>query len=1031
MTVKKKRLNIWIAIFAFFALALSVMGYKTLVASSEGVWSEVQLEEVYSVGDEIEIPVSKLTVGGKDYPATCTVVYPDGSVQTTDKIVVKESGEYTLIYKAVVNGKAVEKKVTFLVNNTLYSVKTDASSASYGTNSYLPEDVNGINLSLAAGDTFSFNKVIDLTGMTKDDMICKFYLTPKKAGEPDVAVVKLTLTDIYNPENFVTMTYKLKIVSEVNYGSIYRTVGASNQPQAALSYSRAGAGDNTDEVTYIQYGNAWFSAGRNPIYGAMVNISSDGIARNIDFIDNYEYFAMDYESRQVFAHPHWYTFEPYNMIADLDDYRMMGNTLWNGFTTGECLLTIEGENYISSSLNMFITEVAGYDLTDYDFKDDRAPLLTVDFGTYNQENLPHAIVNKPYRVFTANVYDNLDGKLQPSVTVYYNYYSDMRTLVNVTDGAFIPKRAGVYTVIYTAKDSVGNITTASYDVNAIVPEQAFSITAAAAGEAVAASTVRLGKYAVENNNGNYTVSITATLKTDSSVSYEIDAKSLTFVPLYTGEFEVKYTATDYVETVEYKYDLTVEVPQKPQLVEGADLPRYLIKGAKYTFDTINAYAYTAQNRMEIATKLYAVEDNAGEETLLENNAYTVAADSVVTLVYKATDGNGNTGEKRYDIPVVDVAYGQAEVKMSEYFQGEGFTTEDGQSGVVYKNENAYGDVKLSYIRQALLDGFKFEYLFLDDYTDYKKITFTLSNSQNKNQVLRISMTKEESVFNCYVHDSDTAYSLAYSENMKTVSVSYDKQSNVVTFNGGLSVPANLCGFDGFDGYFVDFDIVFEKAEGKVGIELSKLYMQPLSSVLADSISPQMLEYDKSATRCRLNETVTIVAPYFFDVLDPNVIARITVLDPDGGHVTAKDGTLLSDADATKNYEIDLTAYGVWSISYTIEDNRGNNILPSYVIRVEDVEVPTVEISGAKTSYELGDTLSLPSTTIKDNYSQESDLVKAVVICNPKGVMSVLDTDSDYTLNMQGEYTVYYYVMDEAGNLNVSSYTLTVTAGGEE
>ena len=1031
MTVRKKRLSIWIAILAFFALALSVMGYKTLVASSEGVWSEVQLEEVYSVGDEIEIPASKLTVGGKDYAATCTVVYPDGSVQTADKILVKESGEYTLIYKAVVNGKAVEKKVKFLVNNTLYSVETDASSASYGTNAYLPEEVNGINLSLAAGDTFSFNKVIDLTGMTKDDMICKFYLTPKNTGEPDVAAVKLTLTDIYDPDNSVTMTYKCKILSEVNYGTIYRTVGANNQPQVGLHYSGSSSGDNTDETTYIQYGNYWFAANRNPIYGAGVGISSDGNARGKEFIDNYEYFAMDYESRRVFAHPHWFTFEPYNMIADLDDYRMMGNTLWDGFTTGECLLTIEGENYISSSLNMFITEVAGHDLTDYDFKDDRAPTLTVDFGAYTQETLPHAIVNKPYRVFAANSYDNLDGKMQPTVTVYYNYYSDMRTLVNVSDGAFIPKRAGVYTVIYTAKDSVGNVTTASYDVTATVPKQPFSITAAAAGEAVAASTVRLGKYTVENNNGDYTVSITATLKTDSSVSYEIDTRSLTFTPLYAGEFEVKYTAIDYVETAEYAFDLTVQAPQVPQIVEDAQLPRYLIKGAKYTFDAINAYSYTAQNRTEIATKLYVVEDNAGEEKALTDNAYTVAANSVVTLVYKATDGNGNTGEKRYDIPVVDVAYGQAEVKMSAYFQGNGFTAEDGQSGIVYKNENAFGDVKLSYIRQALLDGFKFEYLFLDGYTDYEKVTFTLSNSQNKDQVLRISMTKEASVFNCYVHDSDRAYSLAYSENMKTVTVSYDRQSNVVTFNGSLSIPANLCGFDGFDGYFVDFDIVFEKADGKVGIELNKLYMQPVASVLADNISPQMLEYNKSATRCRLNETITIAAPYFFDVLDPNVIAKITVLDPDGGHVTAKDGTLLSDADATKNYEIDLTAYGVWSISYTVEDNRGNNIFPSYVIRVEDVEPPTVEISGAKTSYEVGDTLSLPSTTINDNYSQEGDLVKAVVVCNPKGVMSVMDTDSDYTLNMQGEYTVYYYVMDETGNLNVSSYTLTVEAGGEE
>ena len=1029
MTIKKKRLGICLALLMVATLAFSLMGYKTLKASSEGTWQEVQMEEIYSVGDEIKIPASKLTVDGKDYAATCTVVFPDGSARQTDKIVVKESGEYKLVYKAVVNGKAFEKTVEFLVNNTLYSVDSSASSAWYGTNSYLPEDVNGINLSLAAGDKFSFNKVIDLTGKTKEDKICKFYLTPKKTGEPDVAQVKLTLTDIYNPENFITMTYKCKILSEVNYGTIYRTVGAGNQPQVGLHYAGSAAGDNTDDVTYIQYGNYWFSAGRNPIYGAGVGISSDGNARGKEFIDNYEYLAMDYESKQVFAHPHWFTFEPYNLIADLDDYRMMGDALWEGFTTGECLLTIEGENYISSSLNMFITEVAGHDLTDYDFKDDRAPLLTLDFGGYTQDTLPKAIVNKPYRVFEASAHDNLDGAIEPTVTVYYNYYSDMRTLVNVENGAFMPKRAGTYTVIYTAKDSVGNVSTQSYDVVASVPSETLSITAATAGNAVAAAPVRLGKYTVENNNGNYSVSITATLKADTNVSYTVDTRSLTFTPLYTGEFEIKYTATDYVETVDYTYDLTVQAPQAPQFVEQPNLPRYLIKGAQYTFDGLNAYSYTAQSRTDIASKVYVVEDNGGDEQLLTNHTYTVAANGVVKLVYKATDGEGDVGTATYEIPVVDVAYGQGEVKISEYFQGNGFKAVDGANGIVYTNENAFGNVKLSYIRQALLDGFKFEYQFVDDYADYKKITFTLTDLENKDNVLRISMSKTANEFLCYVHDNARAYSIPYSENMKTATVSYNRRSNTVTFNNSLSIFAGDCGFDGFDGYFVDFDVVFEESNGKVGIELNKLYMQPLSTVLADNISPQMLEYNKGSTRCQLNETVTITAPYFFDVLDPNIITKITVLDPNGGHVTAKDGTVLADADATKNYEIDLTAYGMWSVSYTVEDNSGNNIFPAYVIRVEDNLPPTVEFSGAQTTYAVGDELSLPTVTVLDNYSQTDKLTQQVLVRDAKGVVSVVK--DDYTFKLQGKHTVYYYVIDEAGNAAIKSYDVTVVAGGEE
>ena len=202
-------------------------------------------------------------------------------------------------------------------------------------------------------------------------------------------------------------------------------------------------------------------------------------------------------------------------------------------------------------------------------------------------------------------------------------------------------------------------------------------------------------------------------------------------------------------------------------------------------------------------------------------------------------------------------------------------------------------------------------------------------------------------------------------------------------------------------------------------------MQPLTGVLSDNISPQMLQYNKGSTRCRLNETVKISAPYFFDVLDPSIVATLTVLDPNGDIVTAKDGTSLAEVDATKDYEITLTEYGVWSIVYYVGDNRGNSISPSYVVRVGDDVPPTITINNAQTSYALGDTLVLPSVTVQDNYSSEADVQKAILVRNPQGVLCVIDESEDYKLNIEGEYTVYYYVIDEESNVTVSSYDITV------
>lgn len=1022
MIFKKKRNGVVASVLAFLALSFGFVGYKMVSASSEAKWSAIEIEETYSVGDTVIVPDAKIEVNGQSYDTTCTIIFPNGTAQKSNTFVAKESGEYQLVYKAVINGKAVEKTVEFLVNNTLYSVGNELSSASYGTNSYLPEDVNGINLSLAPNDTFKFNKIIDLSEATKNDNIIKFYLTPKAVGEPDAAQIKIRLTDIYNPDNYVTMTYKTKILSEVNYGTIYRTVGASNQPQVGLHY-QANPGDNTADTTYIQYGTHWFSAGRNPIYGAGVNISSDGNPRNREFIDNYEYFAMDYASKQVFAHPHWFTFEPYNLIADLDDYRMVGDSLWNGFTTGECLLSIEGTNYITSSLNMFITEVAGYDLTDFNFKDDRAPALTLDFGEYDKNFLPYAVVNKPYTLFGATGYDNLDGEIQPTVTVYYNYYSDMRTLVNVQNGAFTPKRAGVYTVIYTAQDSVGNVSSTSYDITACVPESPLTITSSPVSGAVAASTVKLGNYTVENSNGKYEVKITATLKSNPEVIYEVDKAQLSFMPLYAGVYEVKYLVKDYVSTEQYSYDLTVAAPSAPQIVNEPVLPKYLIKGASYVFDSVNAYSYSGAERTEVPTTIYVAEDDAAELTAIGENSYTVSANSSVTLVYKATE-NGQESQKSYTIPVVDTNYGNEITYMDRYFQGTSFTSKDGEKGIVYTNENAKGDVTLSYIRDALLYGFKFDFDFVDGYENFEKLAFTLTEVGNADNVLKITVQKTPTAYICALQDG-REYEIAYSSNLTTVTVSYSPAKNAVTFNGSIEVSASDFGFNGFNNNYVTFDTTFVKASGKVGIEFSRLYMQPLTCVSADSIAPQFYEMKKDSTRCSLNTVFTIYAPSVFDVIDPNVKVILTVLDPDGGHVTAKDGTLLKSVDALKDYQIDLNEYGAWTVIYLVVDHRGNSVEPSYVIHVKDYIAPTVEIGKVKTSYKVGEKFKPADVTLSDNYSKATKLSKSVLILSPDSVMEVYDEAQGYTLKKAGEYTVYYYVTDEAGNLTIASYKIKV------
>jgi len=75
------------------------------------------------------------------------------------------------------------------------------------------------------------------------------------------------------------------------------------------------------------------------------------------------------------------------------------NTKWKGFTTGEVRLSVTAREYRTNKIpyRMIFTEIGGAELKGTEDKE--GPEITVDFGEYEENNLPEAFKGEEYPVF--------------------------------------------------------------------------------------------------------------------------------------------------------------------------------------------------------------------------------------------------------------------------------------------------------------------------------------------------------------------------------------------------------------------------------------------------------------------------------------------------------------------------------------------------------------------------------------------------------------------------------------------------------
>jgi hypothetical protein len=1028
--IRKKNYIIIFVSFLFMLIFFSFMFNNSPSSMAEDVGIEIEngtiIKDFYRFGEVLDIPSSKLIYNGNEYNAVPILYLPNGQAVSKRKVDLLYPGLNTLKYAALLpNGREISKNFNFIVAGQLYSVGSDKSSLSFGNPEVYATDKRGILLSLANGDTFTFNKIIDLNGKGIDDNILRLFVIPNTIGVSDATSLVVTFTDIYDPTNYVNVTAKDGgTLGSWGIHGIYMVANSREQYPTGLEGQKVHI--NNDYGT-----GAKFSMSGQP----------DG---NAKIGDRYFEISWNYEEKKVYGSKYRET-EPNLLIADLDDTSYM-TVPWKGFTTGEVIMSIHALGYQANTMGIVITNINGENLEENSFVDTEAPDIVIDTTPYGSSNNTFkAVTQKPFKIFEANAYDRYDKAVDVVSSVYFNYGSSEETTCNIADGYFTPSAQGLYTIVYTATDKFGNYSTEEIQINAINKTKKLSlflddeVKSSYSGQKVKI----VSRLDILNNTGMVNLRITATLRSDSKIKYEINTLDYSFTPYYEGIYDIEYFYSDYIEEKKYNSILDIVPGDKPVFDLLPDLPRYLIKGNKLILPDAVAYDLSGGRPVPVEYSISVLEDDSVQPKAITEGYYLVEATKTAEIIYTASSG-GNKQTYSKILPVIDTGYSNV-LDMTKYFQDV--------SGSFQKT--AYDDHILLSTTQDLsklifinpVQAFDFNLYFNPDGSknNYNTLNIYLTDSINPNICLKMTYTKKSTEISGFrLNDENFVYEVKnnfFGQGDSFFSLRYNNEKLKLYPSIGFSVDVknDLNGnrFTGFPSNKVYIEIELSGVSGLSALKVIKLNNQTLSNMADDIIGPEL--YVKASTGDRkVGEIITIKPAYAFDVLNCYVSMQLKVTAPDGSYVKNNNGLAMDGSvNPSASHSFTIDSMGQYLISYKAIDGNGNIEDYLYFINVIDTQPPVITLKDVNQTGKVNTTIKVASALVADN--SDLDISIYIFVECPDGKIIYIDK-GEFTPETKGIYKVnyitavthrldgrtYYSQGDDYGNIGYQQYTINIS-----
>ena len=669
------------------------------------------------------------------------------------------------------------------------------------------------------------------------------------------------------------------------------------------------------------------------------------------------------------------------------------------------------------------------------------PTILIETDSYSLDEVPNAVLNKEYKIFEASA-SSVDGKpVLISTNVWLHAGSSTQSKVELKNGAFIPKYYGEYLVEYTAIGEQGNTKTESYVVSC-VPKQPLAVSIdEVESSALCGTVVEVAGYTVANFNGNVECEIEAKLQNDK-LAYTIEKNSMQFIPEKSGTYDITYTIHDYNEEVKSTYAVTIE-PNNQAIIYGeANIPKYLIVGNEYTFDSLQSAHYANGEKVAIIPTIEVEYDTTTEK--LQDNKFQPTKAGNIEVVYKATYGNTSV-EKRYPTQVVDVNY-KSRIDFAKYFDTTDAIATTTENGVLLSTikEGAKG----IFINPLMAKDLNFNFSVSTIDVGLGSLNIYLIDAQDSTQKLKISFRRNGDTTYLQLNDGKVYQSAATFVDDTENLLKYDDENRQLVINNTEKFPINKAfdggDYTGFSSGKVYLEFEFSKITSKAGVYIAKIRNQNLRSN-ASNMKPVVFYDSYEGGVENVGDVITINRVYVDDVLDTNITVRYYMYYTDGKsnasaggleYLISTDGIELNANNTSydRAYSFIAKKIGSYNIAIQAVDYSGLSVSYSYAIKVEDSNPPELILIGENNNCEVGEVIRLKDVIVMDDYTQSDNIKLYVYVLQANGnsvlVSPIKGYDGYWYKPLQaGTFKVYYYAYDETNNVAMNSYTFTVTDGG--
>lgn len=1077
--MKKKRLTL-IALIGTTALLIGGVSFYSLshqqnlkqVEAAEGTFvPSGVLPESYALNATFRVPSGKISYNGSLYNYNDYYVrYPNGKSYKKDNYVLDIAGQYECVFIYSTQGFEVYSKINFLALSAAYTVKNPESYVEYKSQIVTNVDpADGLKVKLMENDMFTYNQIVDISNATRDTPIVTYHpyahsLRANPANDHldmhknvvfeyddhnkpkphaiDAKCSVVRVTDAYDPENyFETYIYYRTANTSNNRQQQYCVVGASGQDLVGIERATSkGTGNrlvSIDGVSYREYigfTSSGFGATLNTRTGYIYErrLMSDGTYQqravgttydssstaDISNADDYGYnifYEPDTKKVYISMYSQFY-------VNDLDEPVLHGSNGFKGFTTNEVYISIYFKEYNSAYAEFDLETI--YGVTDFSkatIEDTKAPVIELD----NDNNNFNIAVNEEFKLFNASVTDySYQGDLK--TFVYYEYNSPQQVQLNIKNNAFTPKKPGNYTIVYQATDAFGNSSTKEVDLyaittttNKIVDFSVEQVNEADAGQEITLPTPNIRVY-----NNEPIVKCTATYEDGEVI--DINTNTWKLFLKKPGAYQIDYVYGDGISTYNFSYTLNARTSSNVYL-EELHLPQYIIKDAGYTFDTSRVVKVQSKDLDYTDPDVYVDEDGAGFNRKIDPKDFVTTAANYVKFQYRYGSNVLLTSD---EIPVKDVDFKNRLVK-SAYFDNHNMTIEANSSSVVLTatgNNEAYS----TFINPLNLSTFSFKADLLGSNFTGSELDLILTDYEDIDNKIVISFTTKSGSDLVYVSIDG---SLPMSVSPTQYTISYNQLDQMFS-----------------DTYDNEFDFVNPFKSDRFYLSCKFLTPSASNCLVINSINDQILNqgnYDTKGANLNtpkiennhsLDSIIDLKFFYPDDVLSPylekNYDVTVTYFETeqaDGVAVTALDGTVLDGTqDLHKSYQIKLEKVGIYEVYYSYKDQayRNGRLLPNKAQMIKDIYSvddipPEIKLSngyGINTVVlvNVGDTYTVKGYKVSDNWSKK--VTVTIFVISPRNVLTKLSGNS-FKVSEKGDYRIYYYAQDEAGNVASIYYTV--------